>query len=274
MKDVKRMHCLLAHKQANPRGFTLIELLVGIAIIAILAAVLLPALNSARERGRAASCINNLKQFGLAFDVYTDASDDFYPNYPWGRNRVFTYSDGEIRSAWSDAIMSTKSVGLENFVCPSMPLLPDYLPYQASNSSPTAFSHYGYNKNYVGQESKNEDTTKGYSAKRSKIRYASMLYVLMDSFDANKDFPIRQVGSDCVWDYHVAAGTGGGEGRGQPHSRHSKSVNILFGDGHVEAKQAALDNPYLQLTDTGSYNRPTVKSYGLKAQHWNGGKFD
>ncbi|MBO5667897.1 MAG: DUF1559 domain-containing protein [Lentisphaeria bacterium] len=265
----------LSIQKVKPYGFTLIELLVVIAIIAILAAILLPALNSARERGRAASCINNLKQFGLAFDVYTDANDDFYPNYPWGRNRVFTYSDGETRSAWSDAIMSTKSVGLENFVCPSMPLLPDYLPYQASNSSPTAFSHYGYNKNYVGQESKQDETTKGYSAKRSKIRYASMLYVLMDSFDPYSNYPLRQVGSDCVMDSNKAAGTASGAtDYGQPHSRHSKSVNILFGDGHVEAKQAALDDPYLQLTNTGSYNRPTVKNYGLKAQHWNGGKFD
>ena len=60
-------------------SFTLIELLVVIAIIAILAAILLPALNSARERGRVADCISRCKQISGALFMYADAYDGYVP---------------------------------------------------------------------------------------------------------------------------------------------------------------------------------------------------
>jgi prepilin-type N-terminal cleavage/methylation domain-containing protein/prepilin-type processing-associated H-X9-DG protein len=71
------------------QGFTLIELLVVIAIIAILAAILLPALSRAREAARRASCQGNMKQFGIVFKMYTSESvgEKFPPLSPYGSVR-------------------------------------------------------------------------------------------------------------------------------------------------------------------------------------------
>jgi prepilin-type N-terminal cleavage/methylation domain-containing protein/prepilin-type processing-associated H-X9-DG protein len=71
-----KMH---ARTVAPPRAFTLIELLVVIAIIAILAALLLPALGSAKESGRRIQCVNNLRQLSLSLKMYAGDNSDLYP---------------------------------------------------------------------------------------------------------------------------------------------------------------------------------------------------
>jgi prepilin-type N-terminal cleavage/methylation domain-containing protein len=72
--------------RSKSTGFTLIELLVVIAIIAILAAMLLPALSAAKEKAQRTYCLNNMKQLGLALNMYVNDNNDFMPWPNWGND--------------------------------------------------------------------------------------------------------------------------------------------------------------------------------------------
>ena len=112
----------------SDRGrFTLIELLVVIAIIAILAAMLMPALERARAAAQSAACLNKLKQTGLALHLYGNSYDDWLPRPAWSEN---TPPWGQI--LWQDGLIDH----------PTMVNCPIFLPGNLRMNMETCFRNY------------------------------------------------------------------------------------------------------------------------------------
>ncbi len=197
----------------KPMSFTLIELLVVIAIIAILAAILLPALNSARERGRAASCINNLKQLGMMVAQYADASEDYAPV----AERWFTeLADLKLLTNYLVEVTEThpNGVGLyanvsetpTNLVCPSLVYEPSFFK-----------STYNYTMNA---------RTYGYNDGRNPVLWVRRKIITIGNPSSRMTLADGQPSASVAYENRT-------DNFGISSNRHNNGANVLFADGHV-----------------------------------------
>ncbi len=205
----------------NPRrAFTLIELLVVIAIIAILAAMLLPALSAAKQKAWTSSCNSNLHQIGLGMRMFADENDGYYPESGatiyWGATDPTTG-----KASWMEQIFPC--VGNTNaYDCPGNVQLPP--PYQGP------FNYFnGCNAAYVAAGGQ-------FAAVRSTAILFPSAYVLggdtagtinngaglqFDPLDADKD----DYTQNCV-------GGAADDSLTEYWQIHSKGQNVMFADGH------------------------------------------
>ena len=123
-KEVKKMceakrNIRHAFWRKEKKGFTLIELLVVVAIIAILAAMLLPALSKAREQARRAVCKNNLKQWGIIFMMYAQDYDGWLPPHQGGGSDFMVRDGGFV--TYCIPTLEAYGANYKIVVCPSIP---------------------------------------------------------------------------------------------------------------------------------------------------------
>ncbi|MEO6035894.1 MAG: prepilin-type N-terminal cleavage/methylation domain-containing protein [Verrucomicrobiota bacterium] len=114
---------------SQPRGFTLVELLVVIAILAILAGLLLPVLAKAKQRAQRTACLSNLRQIGLAFNMYVSDNENQFPDrrdlkvalgyHPWT-----TWPPSDPRSGWAAATLKSFFNDAKIWTCPAMEFAP------------------------------------------------------------------------------------------------------------------------------------------------------
>ena len=224
------------------RHFTLIELLVVIAIIAILAGMLLPALNRARESAYGATCLSNLKQLGSGVTMYADGQDGMLPPIKRGR------SDGK-NECWTEFLIGTQSITGSILECPVVKMRTtkwkDLDPGEVFKGNDNfQWPHYAMNESCDPYDM----ATNSFRLKKlSQAKAPSVTLSHADSASGDSTEALRKFTPNLIQQYNVT------NSFSIIDLRHGQGANALFLDGHAASRKSstklpinysANDNPY------------------------------
>jgi len=232
-------------RKKHVKGFTLIELLVVISIIALLLAILLPALGRAKEQAQKTRCLANLKQIGLAMHLYASDYNYLLPRAEL-RPGVAIYTGIDMR--WP--ILFMPYVGglsdkfenyyeLEIYDCPSYPLKEQTVDYctNAFDLKGTSTEYFGFTK----LDDFPRHTTTIYMADYEYIPDAGHIKIILKD-DPADTMKVKMQSLDVWHPNHLPSAPD--STRRMARDRHNKRVNCLFIDGHSDDMDALEITPY------------------------------
>jgi len=234
-------------------GFTLIELLVVMTIISILGALLLPALTRARIAARSVNCKSNLRQLGMAVQMFQEQHNDYYPPVC---NQAFLKFWWGLRTGYAKNAPVDRSRGYlaEYLAGGGIGMCPSFDPQRFELVAAGATSGYAYNSYYVGGSGNDIlpdwSNWPGMPAKGGEVANPTQTILFADSATMNNIFAPTRMRENWLLDPPSLNFNPPAPYLPQPvvHFRHGGLANVLFADGHVVSMQPHKLSPALDGT--------------------------